>query len=345
MPDGALVRVSQIQLVQYEAARQAVSECVRIDEAAEIRDKAAAMAAYARQRDDKELENWVAEIKCRACVKIGRLSSQLPKAKTKGRSGTVRLPSSGKSKTKSLADANINTTSADRYEELAEAEDAEPTKAEQYYEGCKAEGRTPTLGGLRNALKGDRRATRVTELAEATRKASQSIGKKLYPVIYADPPWRFEPYSRDSGLDRAADNHYPTMTLEELKELKIPAAPNAVLFMWATNPMLPEALAVMQAWGFAYKSNFVWVKDKPGTGYWNRNRHELLLVGTRGKIPAPAPGDQYDSVISAARGKHSAKPPAFVEMIDDLFADLEGIELFAREPRLGWDAWGNEVPA
>ena len=200
------------------------------------------------------------------------------------------------------------------------------------------------MGGLRNALKGDRRASRVTELAEATRKASRSIGKKLYPVIYADPPWRFEPYSRDSGLDRSADNHYQTMTLEELKELKVPAAPNAVLFMWATNPMLPEAIALMQAWGFTYKSNFAWVKDKPGTGYWNRNRHELLLVGTRGNIPAPAPGEQYHSVISASRGRHSAKPAAFVEMIDDMFQELEGIELFARGPRLGWDVWGNEAP-
>ena len=107
MPDGAVARVSQMQLVQYEAARQAVSECVRIDEAAEIRDKAAAMAAYARQRDDKELENWVAEIKCRACVKIGRLSSQLPKAKpgsAPGRRGGVNVvPSSGKNKAQELA--------------------------------------------------------------------------------------------------------------------------------------------------------------------------------------------------------------------------------------------------
>jgi len=344
VPDGAVARFPNMQLAQYEAMRVAVAECVRIDEAADIRDKAAALAAYARQRDDKELENWVAEIKCRACVKIGRLSSQLPKAKTKGRSGTVRLPSSGKSKTESLADASINTTSADRYEELAEAEDAEPTKAEQYYDKCKAEGRAPTLGGLRNALKGDRRSEREVELAEATRRASKAIGKKIYSVIYADPPWRFEPYSRDSGMDRAADNHYPTMTIGELKELKVPAASNAVLFLWATNPMLAEALAVMQAWGFTYKSNFVWEKNKAGTGYWNRNKHELLLVGTKGSVPAPAPGEQYDSVIPANRGRHSAKPAAFIEIIDGMFPHLDGVELFARTRHLGWDVWGNEVP-
>jgi N6-adenosine-specific RNA methylase IME4 len=125
--------------------------------------------------------------------------------------------------------------------------------------------------------------------------------------------------------------------------MKVPAARNAVLFMWATVPMLLEALAVMKAWGFDYKSHFVWRKNKAGTGYWNRNQHELLLVGTRGHIPAPAPGDQYSSVIEAPRGPHSRKPDAFAEMIDELFPSSAGLELFARGPRLGWDTWGNEA--
>lgn len=342
MPDGALARLPYLQLVQYEAMRSAVSECVRIDEAADIRDKAAALSAYARQRDDKELENWVAEIKCRAAVRIGQLSRTLEKADGfKGNQHEV-LPSGGK-KQKTLHDAKISTSAAHRFEEIAEAVEAEPTRAEQYYEGCKAEGRAPTLGGLRIALKQDRRDEREVELGEATERASRTLGKKLYPVLLADPPWRFKPYSRKTGMDRAADNHYPTMTIEKLLEMKVPAAANCVLFLWATVPMLPEALDVMKAWGFVYKSHFIWRKNKPGTGYWNRNQHELLLVGTRGNIPAPAPGDQYSSVIEAPRGEHSAKPPAFAEMIDDLFPTSPGLEMFARGPRLGWDTWGNEA--
>jgi N6-adenosine-specific RNA methylase IME4 len=338
MPDGAL-RVSNVQLAQYEAARQALAECVRIDEAAEIRDKAAALAAYARQRDDKELESWIAEIKCRAVVRIGALSRELDRSQG---ARTELLPST-RTKSKALTDAGISTSSAHEYEQLAEADAAEPTKAEAYYADCKARGVAPTLGGLRAALKQDKRATREAELAEATEEASRQLGKELYGVLYADPPWRFEPFSRDTGMDRAADNHYPTMTIDLIRKMAVPAADDAVLFLWATVPMLPEALSVMEAWGFTYKSHFVWNKDHAGTGYWNRNRHELLLVGTRGDIPAPAPGQQFCSVIEAPTSAHSRKPMAFAEMIEEMFPKHRHVELFARGPRLGWDTWGNEA--
>jgi N6-adenosine-specific RNA methylase IME4 len=169
-----------------------------------------------------------------------------------------------------------------------------------------------------------------------------------YPVIYADPPWRFEPYSRKTGMDRAADSHYGTMTLEEICALPVRelAADDAILYLWATVPMLPEALKVIEVWGFTYRSNFSWHKDKCGTGYWNRNQHEHLLVATRGRIPAPAPGARVSSVIEAPRGRHSAKPDAAYEMIEDAFPDLPRIELFARARRDGWAAaWGNELGA
>jgi N6-adenosine-specific RNA methylase IME4 len=108
--------------------------------------------------------------------------------------------------------------------------------------------------------------------------------------------------------------------------------------------MLPQALDVMGAWSFAYRSHFVWVKDRFGTGYWNRNRHELLLVGTRGEVPAPAPGEQYASVIYAEVGQHSAKPFHFREMIEELFPTLPRVEMFARGEAVGgWDRWGNEA--
>ncbi len=109
-------------------------------------------------------------------------------------------------------------------------------------------------------------------------------------MIYADPPWRFEPFSRAKGLRKSADNHYPTMGCTEIAALEVSAlaAVDCALFLWATVPMVREALEVLDHWGFVYKSQFVWIKDQAGTGYWNRNRHELLLIGTRGGIPAPA---------------------------------------------------------
>jgi N6-adenosine-specific RNA methylase IME4/ParB-like chromosome segregation protein Spo0J len=187
------------------------------------------------------------------------------------------------------------------------------------------------------------RAIRTATFAEITKQAMENLGTKTYGVIYADPPWRFEPYSRDSGMDRAADNHYETIALEDIKAMAVPAADDCVLFMWATAPMLPEALEVMTAWGFTYKSHCIWLKDRIGTGYWFRNEHELLLIGTRGSVPAPAPGQQYASVIEAPVTKHSAKPPHFAEMIEEMFPNVPAVELFARGQRLGWDVWGNEA--
>jgi N6-adenosine-specific RNA methylase IME4 len=108
--------------------------------------------------------------------------------------------------------------------------------------------------------------------------------------------------------------------------------------------MTPQALEVMAAWGFRYVTNFAWVKDHPGTGYWNRNQHETLFVGTKGKPPAPAPGMQWSSVIFAPVGEHSEKPERALEMIEAYFPTLPKIELNRRgAARAGWDAWGNEV--
>jgi N6-adenosine-specific RNA methylase IME4/ParB-like chromosome segregation protein Spo0J len=197
---------------------------------------------------------------------------------------------------------------------------------------------------LRNAGKAAKRGRRERALAATTRAVSAAIGSKLYSVIYADPPWRFEPYSRETGLDRSADNHYPTETVDTIRALDVPAADNCVLFLWATVPMLPEALSVMEAWGFAYKSHCVWLKDRLGTGYWFRNCHELLLVGTRGDVPAPAPGTQFNSFIEAPVSDHSRKPFAFAEMIEELFPSADLLEMFARGTRAGWDTWGNEAP-
>lgn len=196
--------------------------------------------------------------------------------------------------------------------------------------------------GNKVATKAERRAQRELELAGE----QAALPNKRYGVILADPEWRFEPYSRETGMDRAADNHYPTSTTDIIAARNVPsiAADDCVLFLWATVPMLRAAWDVMEAWGFEYKSHAVWDKVHIGTGYWFRNRHELLLVGTKGDVPAPAMGDQFASVFTIARKEHSAKPDQFLELIEQYFPNLPKIELNRRGPaRSGWDAWGNEV--
>jgi N6-adenosine-specific RNA methylase IME4 len=195
----------------------------------------------------------------------------------------------------------------------------------------------------RTVVKRRRREEREKALADKTESAASALGRQLYSVIYADPPWRFEPYSRETGLDRAADNHYQTMAVDEICALKIPAAPDSILFCWATVPMLPQALEVMAASGFAYKSAQVWIKNRAGTGYWFRNEVEFLLVGTKGNIPAPAMGEQPSQVVHAQIGRHSEKSTVFAETIERMFPNLRKLEMFARKQREGWDTCGNEV--
>jgi len=187
-----------------------------------------------------------------------------------------------------------------------------------------------------------RRAERELDLA----KQILGLPTRRYGVIVADPEWRFEPWSRVSGMDRAADNHYPTSPLEVIKARDVPsiAADDCVLFMWATQPMLPQAIEVMVAWRFKYKSEFIWAKDRIGPGYWSRNKHETLLLGTRGDVPCPAPGEQWDSLMESPRRGHSEKPEIFLEMIEAYFPNLPKIELNRiGPPRRGWDAWGYDA--
>jgi ParB/RepB/Spo0J family partition protein len=159
-----------------------------------------------------------------------------------------------------------------------------------------------------------------------------------FDVIYADPPWEYYLPLRGSP-----DMHYKTMSTEEICRLKIPAAEDAVLFLWATNPKLEDALTVMKAWGFQYKTNMVWVKDRIGTGYYFRGQHELLLVGTKGDMPTPLEEDRPPSVLYAPAGEHSEKPEAVYELIEKMYPNRRYLELFARKRRRGWTAWGDQL--
>ena len=165
---------------------------------------------------------------------------------------------------------------------------------------------------------------------------------KKYSVIYADPPWRYD-FSKSNS--REIENQYPTMMIEEIKNLPINliSDENAVLYLWATAPKLLEALDVMKAWGFQYKSNCIWDKEIIGMGYWWRGQHELLLVGTKGKFSPPTQEIRESSVYREKRTKHSKKPSHFRDKIFEYYPDLSKIELFSREPIIGWDVWGNEV--
>ena len=147
-------------------------------------------------------------------------------------------------------------------------------------------------------------------------------------------------------MDRHAANHYPTSEAGVIASRPVAsiAAADCVLFLWTTNQHLRIALGVLEAWGFTYKSNYVWGKDKISLGRWNRSKHELVLIGTRGAPPCPAPGTQWELLQFGATAEHSTKPEWLHRMIEAYFPTLPKIELNARRARPGWDAWGNEAP-
>lgn len=170
---------------------------------------------------------------------------------------------------------------------------------------------------------------------------------KRYKIIYTDPPWSYN----DKNCNGAVGSHYKTMTIEDIKNLKINeiADKDCVLFLWATYPMLPEALSVIEAWGFKYKSiAFQWIKlnrknGKPffGLGRWTRGNSECCLLAVKGK-PTRKANDVFQ-LIQTPIGKHSEKPHEAREKIVRLMGGVRRIELFARKKIPGWDAWGNEV--
>jgi N6-adenosine-specific RNA methylase IME4 len=168
-----------------------------------------------------------------------------------------------------------------------------------------------------------------------------------FDIILADPPWRFKTRS-EKGRSRSPDGplgHYQTMSSQDIAAMPVGALSNrdAVLYLWTTVPFLEISLGVANAWGFAYKSSMVWVKERIGTGYWARNRHEIVLICKRGRFPAPAPAFRPDSVIEGQQRKHSHKPDALQEIIEAAWPNASKIELFARNYRPGWTAWGNQL--
>lgn len=177
----------------------------------------------------------------------------------------------------------------------------------------------------------------VTALAAVPEPSLET--DQLFDVIYADPPWS---YGNKHPQGRP-DNHYPTMDLDDICALPVPAARDCVLYLWATAPLLPEALQVMGAWGFTYRTGAVWDKESVGVGYWFRGQHEHLLVGVKGQMSPPDRRMRVSSVYREPRREHSRKPDIVREQIAAWFPHACRLEMFSRRPVPGWVNWGNQV--
>jgi len=338
------------ELVKYEAACRAIADAKAVDEVKTVMDKAVALKLYAHQAKNRDLEIDAAEIRMRAERRLGEMivtqketvglnKGAAAGGKKEGPRGAYveprdtlpKLSDVGIDKRLSSRAQKIAAVTADKFEEMVD----------DWRGRVQQENERITVNLLREGDKAQRRAEKEQALAGKI----AALPDQKFGVILTDPPWTFEVRS-DKGLDRSASNHYPTMTIEDIANLDVPsiAADDCVLFMWATSPLLPDALAVMAEWGFTYKSHCIWVKDKIGTGYWFRSQHEILLIGTKGNVPAPAPGTQWSSIVHAPVGSHSEKPATFHEMIEHYFPTLPRLEMHCRgAPRDGWAGWGLET--
>jgi hypothetical protein len=262
------------ELVRYEAARSALTAAVSVDEVRNIHDVSRAMAYYARQAKDSDLIDKATELRLRAERRLGEMivAQKETTGLNQGAAGGGKKASSRgtlvepRDTRPTLASAGIDEKLSARAQKIA----ALPELAfEERLNAAKKQAADALR--LTTAEKQQRRAEREADLAAK----QHALPDERFGVIYADPPWRFEVYSRDTGLDRDASNHYPVQALEQIEALDVPsiAADDCVLFLWATVPTLMQAGEVMAAWGFVYKSCVTWAKDRAGkkdTGFATR---------------------------------------------------------------------------
>ena len=315
---------ADLMVVQLDRARTALAEAKTIGETKKVMDMAHAAQIYARRQQlGEEAMAYALAIKIEALRKLGEMLAVTPKnagARGIGKSGVPLL-------NPTIAELGIDKKVSMVAQHLA----AMPVEAfEQVREGVQT-----VSEALRNLKHQSRKTSRE---AIAWKKVSDPKGQ--YDLILCDPPWQYD-FSETSN--REIENQYPTMTVEELENLKIPLSDDCVLFLWATAPKLREAISMIDAWGFQYKTHAIWDKTKIGMGYWFRGQHELLLVATRGNVSPPEQADRVSSIFTEARTRHSAKPSCVYEWIESAFPNLTKCEMFCRAPRAGWAAWGNEV--
>jgi len=196
------------------------------------------------------------------------------------------------------------------------------------------------------------KAGKAAKAGEAGRELLATVGERKFSTLLADPPWRFQNRTGKMAPEHKRLARYPTMTLEEICALPVESVSEerAHLYLWTPNALLPDALKVMEAWGFTYKTNIVWEKirkdggpDGRGVGFYFRNVTELLLFGVRGKnIRTLAPGRSQVNFIEERKREHSRKPDKQYEIIE---ACSPGpfLELFSRGKRDGWTIWGNQA--
>lgn len=311
----------QSQLILIDKVRQALAEARTIDEVKIIRDQAETVRYYfSIQSSSLESQNYAAEIKLRAERRLGEMLADMEMNPGTVLGGNIVKPPSDLPK---LEDFGILKIQSHRWQLEREVPEE---RFEQFVAEIKEMKKELTSVGLTKLALGLRQGNR--------QNSELVLPEGVFDVALADPPWQYEFSETDS---RSIEAHYPTLSVQEIcsyrdsqgTPIQEKFAPDAVLFLWATQPKLREALVVMEAWGFEYRTGAVWVKEKIGMGYYFREQHELLLVGKKGDIGVPLPENRHSSVIMAPRLEHSAKPEKVYDLIETMYPRERYLDVFA----------------
>lgn len=334
------------KLVPISEVERMLAGIETLSDAATVRRAATAVKELARQAGlSLEEQNRAAEAKIRAEWQGGRLLKRMPRAESPVTAG-VAGPGRGKKTNGSAAvglspyavaikDAGIEETEARRWQRLADFDEPRLT---EIVRSCNNELTTAyVLRAWRREEKNEKPDPEADALAVRTLDELVGSGRK-FSTIYADPPWLYG----NQGTRGATGDHYGGMTAAEVAALPVKdiVADDAHLHLWTTNAFLFDAREVIEAWGFTYKSCFVWVKPQMGMGNYWRVSHEFCLFGVRGSASFGSRSEM--SWREWRRGRHSAKPEPMYELIEKV-SPSPYVELFARRRREGWSAWGNQI--
>lgn len=320
------------QLMQLERVKNKIALIKDINVLKEIHDKSEALRIYCKKAGlGLELQNKCAENKIRVERRAGELiPEQFPH-------GGDRKSSWTESNLK-LEDVGISENQSSNFQKIASI--TEKKFEEHIADIIKNDEKELTSAGM-------------MRLIEKEKLPIPPLPEGKFNVIYADPPWQYS----NVGLAGSAEKHYPTLSVDEILNFKdeteksvLELFPtNAVLFLWAPNSFLEEGLQVCKEWGFEYKTNFVWIKQKSAYGklaFYNYGQHEFLFMGIKGSF-SPQEGSLVPSILYAEKTTHSKKPEKMYEIIESMYPFPEEekpyCELFARNKRERWESWGLEV--
>lgn len=318
-------------IVLLSQARQLLAEARDIPEVSDLREKALAMERYLKRKEGAEESARIAtDIRLRAERRIGEMLAETvhPGNPQLCREGTIaKLPDAVTRKQSSHYQRIAALPEPVFEQELAKPE---PTTARLVKVAKQHQAQNPLAVERENDLRADPAfVTRLEQLLER----GMSFG-----TIYADPPWQYG----NQATRASTNNHYVTMPVDEIAALPVEklAAPNAHLHLWTTNAFLPASFDLMRAWGFEYKSVFVWVKPEMGIGNYWRVSHEFMLFGIRGKAPFQSHAEM--SWMHHPRTAHSAKPEKIRELVQRV-SPGPYLELFGRRLAKDWVVWGNQI--